>query len=777
MTIRSLPAEELGLPRFTFDGAPPSADAFDLSSHVRAREALRFGLPIRALGFNIFVMGDDRSGRMTATMAFLAEAVADRGPASDWVYLNNFRRTHRPKPYQLPTGMGRRFRDRMAAIVPRLRDALMKAMAAESVQAHIHGEAEKLRGEIAARMGALRSAAQAQGLDVVETERGIALMQLPQTTQPPAPEAVAKLGHDVEETSRWIAERQIAFTQLRQSIAKQLGEQVAGALLDETIGEFASHARLSRWLTEMRVDLIEHVPGLLMLPPDQLVGAFEAMQHRYSVNLLVDHGDEAHPPVVLEPNPSYENLFGRIDYRQTQGALSTDFTQIRSGAMHRANGGILVLRAEAIAGDAELWSFIKAALRDRAIRIEERHRSGGPPIAGAPQPKAVPLDVKVILVGHPRWYYVFFAIDPDFQSHFKIRAEIEPDLPASPDNIATYVAIIRSMATAPQGLPIADDAIVRLLGIAARWADDRARLTARFELMEDFVTEATAHARDAGRATVDAAMIDAAGAARRRRNSLIEDRSHGMIADGTMLIDVAGRVIGQVNALTVREVGDHSFGSPSRVTARAAMGRRGVINIERDVALGGPIQQKAAMVIQGWLMGRFARRLPLAFNCSVTFEQNYGGVEGDSASLAELVAILSDVAGVPVRQDIAITGSVNQRGQAQPVGGVRYKVEGFHRTCLDRGALTGTQGVIVPVMNARNLVLHDGLRDDVAAGRFHVWTVSTIEDAVELMLGMKAGEVDAQDAYPPDSVYGRVTAELARFDQRLDSRARTSDAP
>ncbi|MBL8701409.1 MAG: AAA family ATPase [Alphaproteobacteria bacterium] len=767
MTIRPLRADDVGLPRLTFDGAPPAADAFDLSSHARAREALQFGLPIREVGFNIFVMGDDRSGRMTATLAFLAEAVADRGPAGDWVYLNNFRRPHRPKPYQLPTGTGRQFRDRMAALVPRLRESLQKAMSAESVQASIHGEAEKLRGEIARRMGALRADAQAQGLDVVETERGIALMQLPQTTQPPSPDAVARLGHDVEETSRWIAERQVAFTQWRQGIARQLGEQVAGVLLDEAISAFASQPRLARWLTEMRVDLVEHVPGLLMLPPDELPAAFEAMQRRYSVNLLVDHGDESHPPVVVEPNPTYENLFGQIDYKQVQGALSTDFTLIRSGALHRANGGILVLRAEAIAADAELWSFLKAALRDRAIRIEERHRSGGPPIAGAPRPKAVPLDVKVILVGHPRWYYVFFSVDPDFQHYFKIRAEIEPDLPATPANIASYVSMIRRMAAGPQALPVDDGAMARLLGIAARWADDRTRLTARFELMEDYLTEAAAHARGAGKSIIDADVVDTTGAARRRRNGLIEDRSHGLITDGTVLIDVTGRVIGQVNALTVREVGEYSFGAPSRVTARAAMGRRGIINIERDVSLGGPIQQKAAMVIQGWLMGRFARRHPLAFNCSLTFEQNYGGVEGDSASLAELVAILSDVAGVPVRQDIAITGSVNQRGQAQPVGGVRNKVEGFYRTCLDRGALTGTQGVIVPATNARNLILHDGVRDDVAAGRFHLWTVTTIEDAVELMLDMPAGDPDARGDYPADTVYGRVMAQIIQFDERL----------
>ncbi len=773
MTARELPADRIGLPHFTIPttsgpATSADADAFDLSSHTRAREALAFGLAIHEPGFNIFVLGEDRSGRMTATLEFLAETLAGRPPARDWIYLNNFIRPQRPRPYRLLPGVARRFRDRMAALVPRLRDALLQALSADGFQAPIRQRAEPLRKEVQARIETLRKAAAPHGLEVVNSEQGTVIARAPGVAPTPiAPEIAQRLATEADTLNRWMVETQAELNRWRDGLARQLAEQTADALLDEALGEFRSDPGLARWLTEMRVDLLEHVPVLIATPSEQMPATLETMQRRYAVNVLVDHGEDNAPPVVVEPNPSYENLFGRIDYRQEQGTLSTDFTGISAGALHRANGGVLVLRAEAVAADAELWAFLKGALRDGEIRIEERHRAGGPPIASALRPKPVPLDVKVVLVGHPRWYYLFFAVDPDFITHFKVRAEIDADVRATPAEVATYVGLIRRIAARHRGVTLDDGAIDALLGIASRWADDRGRLSARFELIEDLITEAAVHARRNGTAHVDAAAIAEAVTQRRRRNARIEDRIHESISSGQVLIDVTGAVIGQSKALTVGDVGDLSFGAPSGFTARATMGRRGVFNVERDVALGGPIQQKGAMVIQGWLMGSFARRVPLSFNCSVTFEQSYGGVEGDSASLAELIAILSDLADAPLRQDLAITGSVNQRGQAQPIGGARHKIEGFYRTCLDRGGLTGTQGVVVPRANERNLVLREEVAASVAAGRFHVWSVETIDDAVALFTGLETGTADAKGDYPPASVYGRVVAALLSFDRRL----------
>jgi predicted ATP-dependent protease len=770
MTARPVPAEELGLPRFALPADAPAADAFDLASHRRAREALAFGLALRAAGFNIFVVGEDRSGRMTATLDFLNASMVGRPVPGDWVYLNNFAQPHRPRPHRLAAGTARRFRDRLADLVPRLRDALLQALAADGFQTAIRERAAPLRAAAQSRIETLRAAARALGLDAVESERGVVLTAPPETAASrPDDQSAHRLAAEAEAINRWVAEQQAELERWRDALARRIAEQTTGTLLDEAIGAFQGDPGLARWLTEMRVDLVARVPLLLATPPEEMPAALEAMQRRYAINVLVDNADGDGPPVVVDPSPDVESVFGRIDYRQEQGGLTTDFLLVRAGSLHRANGGVLVLRAEAVAADDELWTALKAALRDGEIRIEERHRDGGPPIASAPQPGPVPLDAKIVLVGHPRWHHVFFAGDPDFAVHFKIRAEIDADLPATPDQVAIYAGLIRRMAARHGDAALGDDALARLLAIAARWADDRDRLSARFELIDDLIAEAACLVRGTGTA-IDAAAIDRAVAQRRRRNARVEDKVHEAIARGHVLIDVAGAAVGQINALTVREIGDHAFGAPSRITARASMGRRGVINIERDVALGGPIQQKGAMVIQGWLMGRFARRMPLSFNCSVTFEQSYGGIEGDSASLAELLAILSDLADVPLRQDLAITGSINQRGQAQPIGGARQKTEGFFRACTDRGALTGTQGVVLPAANMRNLVLRDEVAQAVAQGRFQVWTVETIEDAIALFTGIEAGAADAAGAYPAGTLLGRVQATLEEFDRRLAAR-------
>lgn len=778
MPAKKIPADDLGLPRFEWTDTGQSIEAFALTSHARARDALEFALAIDEPGFNVFVLGEDRSGRMTSTLEFLQRALEKRPPANDWVYLDNFRRPHRPKPYRLPAGVGRRFRDRMAALLPELRDALTRAFTSEGYQTLVRGESDKIRGEATRRLEALRGEAQSHGLDLVQTEQGAMVVaatgaeaQAMSAEERQRLSGVAKeLGDRLAEINRWVVGRQMEFMEWHRALSRQVADQAVSGLLDALIGEFQTYGGLARWLTEMRVDILDNLPRFHPQPPEVQAALFAEAERRYTVNLLVDHGDDGHPSVVLEANPTYENLFGRIDYRQVQGALQTDFTLIQAGSLHRANGGILVLRAEALAANPVVWFFLKGALRDRAIQVEELHRAGGVPIAGAPRPKPIPLDVKVVMIGHPRWYYTFFALDPDFQTHFRVKADIDADLEANAENLGRYAALIRRMADDHGRLPLADAAITQLLGVAARWAGERDKLTARFELIEDLVGEASLLARRRKAKTTDVTAINEAIDNRRRRNARVEDRVQEAIAKGLVIIDVKGEAIGQVNALTVREVGDHVFGAPSRVTARASVGRRGVINIERDVALGGPIQQKGAMVIQGWMAGRFARRCPLSFNVSVTFEQSYGGVEGDSASLAELIAILSDLAAVPTRQDLAVTGSVNQLGQAQAVGGVRHKIEGFFRACVEAGRLTGTQGVVIPSSTERHLVLRDEIAAAVADGRFHVYSVDTVEAALELFTGVPAGAPDAEGNYPETSIYGRVMAQIETFDRLLKVR-------
>jgi predicted ATP-dependent protease len=779
--MKALRAEEIGLPVYK-PGNASDGDVFKLSSHQRAREALEFGLGIEDSRFNIFVLGEERSGRLSSTLKFIEAISADRQAPSDWVYLNNFHRSAEPQPFQLPVGIGYALQRDLTALVKYLGEAYREAFGSEELQKQAQSAETGPREAFARKIEEVRALAQSHGLDLLQTKDGFAVVAADAQGNPVQPadmsaeqrSAVEKHGPEISTSLAAIfresAKDQAALHQSLDELARTVADRISAPILDGFTGTYGDHSGLAAWIVAFRADVIENYRAFLAdnqeeVPPEM------RPERRYAVNLLVDNRGASGAPVVVEPNPTYQNLFGHLQYRQEQHGFNTDFTMIQPGALHRANGGVLVLRADAIAKEPQVWEHLKAAMRDGKIHLEEPHRENSLPVAGAPRPAAVPLSVKIVMIGAPNWYYTFFSVDPAFENYFKIKADIDADMAADPDNLNHYSALIRELATNCKAGGIEDDAVVFLLGLASRWAAHREKLSAQFERIEDIIVEAC-QIGGGKRQPVTRDRVVQALANRRRRNSRTEDRMQDLIAEETVMISTEGAVIGQVNALTVRDLGDMSFGMPSRVTARASVGRLGVVNIERDVALGGPIQQKGVMVLQGFLAGRFARHFPLSFNCSVTFEQSYGGVEGDSASLAELMAILSDLSGFPLRQDLAITGSVNQLGEAQAIGGALHKIEGFYRTCRARGDFTGSQGVVVPAANERNVVLLPEIADSVATAEFHIYSVTSVDEAIELFTGVAAGEPDAEGDYPVDSVFGRVVAQLEAFDMALTERAR-----
>jgi predicted ATP-dependent protease len=780
MTAKHLSADAIGLPQFD-PGSRTEGTAFDLSSHRRAREALDLALSIRDPGFNVFVLGENRSGRLTSTVAYLEQAATALPAPSDWLYVNRFTRPWEPVALRLPHGQGQVFRARMELLLSQLQDAAATAFGGDGFQKRVQSEGAAARDRINARMRDIQDEARKVGLDVVQTQQGPMIVAVDANGEAVPPQAMTdgqreamdrhapEIAEAIRGVSRQTAEAQAELHARAEELGRQTADYALGPLIDDFVAAFGDHPGLMRWLIELRNDLIANYRLFLPTPPDVERPREAEPAVRYAVNLLVDNRAVKHAPVVVEPNPNFANLFGRIEYRQSQGTMETDFSLIRAGAIHRANGGVLVLRADAVAAEPGVWPHLKASLRDGLARIEEPFRTGGPAVAGAPTPAPIPLDLKVVLVAAPHWYYTFFSADPEFQAHFKIKADIDPSMDATADNVATYAGLVRGMGAAAE-MRCDDDAVAWLLGTASRWAADRTKLSSQFERIEDIVAEARVLAARTGGSSVTRALVVEANENRRRRNSRIEDRVQEGIADGTVLISTSGTAIGQVNGLTVRDLGDHSFGTPSRVTARASVGRRGVLNIERDVGLGGPIQQKGALVLQGWLSGQFARDFPLSFDVSITFEQSYGGVEGDSASLAELVAILSDLSGIPVKQGLAITGSVNQKGEAQAIGGAHSKIEGFLRTCREAGGLDGSQGAIIPAANERNLVLSAEAEEAVRTGQFRLYSVATIEDAVELLLGTPAGVRGPDGAFPADSVFARVSETLAVYDRILRER-------
>lgn len=781
MAAKKLGGKDCCFPVFEIDKGV-ECDVFDFSSHLRAREALELSLSTEDPGFNTFVVGADHSGRMTATITFLKGFLAGRWAPDDWVYLNNFRRPEAPKPHRLPMGTGRTFRNRMTALVPQLREALSAAFGSDAYQAETNQRRNRVAQEIAKSVEALNEQAKAAGLTILQTPQGLAVVALGPEGEPLAVDAIPqdkrdamreagdRITEDLQGINREAVRQQRALEEDIRDLNRQVADNAVGGILDDLVDEFSKYPGLVRWLVSMREDMLDNITLFRTPPPDGLPPGVEPPERRYEVNLLVDHGDVEGPAVVLEPNPSYENLFGRIEYRPVQGGLlETDFTMIRAGALHRANGGVLVLRADGLAQQPFAWEFLKGALRDREIRIEELHRMGGLPIAGVPKPEPIPLSVRVILVGAPNWYRAFSA-DPDLRTYFKIKADIDPDMDLLPENLSGYAGLVRQMAKELDGVLCEDAAIHYLLGLTSRWAGDRQKLSSQYENIKDLLAEAVQLNKEDGQQIVTKDDVLAVVNRRRRRNARVEDRLQESIAKGVTMISTSGEAVGQVNALTVLDLGDHIFGMPSRITARASAGQGGVINIEREIELGGPIQQKGVMVLQGFLAGRFARRFPLSFNCSITFEQNYGGVDGDSASLAELLAILSDLSGVPLRQDLAITGSVNQHGVAQAIGGVHHKVEGFYRVCVEAGGLSGTQGVVLPAANEPHLVLRDDVAEAVAAKKFCLWSVQTLDDAIELFTGLPAGEPDGEGNYPSNTIYGKVVAQLESFDRALTQR-------
>lgn len=799
MTVKKLSRDDVGKPDFSgrFDAGTEGleeARLFDLSSHTLAREALDFALSMDDEGYNTFVLGEDRSGRMDATRGYLTAHVTGKPASDDWVYLNNFRRTHKPRPVRLPAGKGRAFRDDMAELLPALTDALRKAFTSDAYADQIRLAQEETKEKMDASYGKLRGMARSHGLDVWSGPQGLSLVMmgedgkpvsqeellaLPQEDREKLEKAVETLNPAMIEMRATARREELDLTRRVREVNRTIADETTATLLAELEATYGGHQGLTRWLVELRSDILDNLHLFQGQAPadhaDQQSqgqgGAKTVTQgpseltRRYAVNLIVDNGDTQHPNVVLEPNPTYENLFGAIEYLPVSGSLHTDFTMIRGGALHQANGGILVLRADAIAGQQVAWHFLKGAMRDQEIRIEELHRYGGVPLTGTPKPKAIPLDVKVVLVGSPSWYYRLLSADQDFRTYFKIKAEIDPYVPTNDEDVALFARLIQRQA-ADQGHVAKEGAINLLLGHATRWADDREKLSSRFELIADLLAEA---AELSGSDTITTECVARAINERRRRNGRAEERSLERITQGSILIETDGERAGQVNGLVYLQLGDHAFGLPSRITARTYVGSYGIVNIERRVAMGGPIQQKGALIVEGYLNGLFARTFPLSFSCSITFEQSYGGVEGDSASLAETCAIVSSLSGVPMRQDIAMTGSLNQTGEVQAIGGANHKIEGFFRACKERG-LTGNQGAIVPVSNKRNLVLKDEVVEAIEAGQFHIWSAATAADAIELLTGMPAGEPDGEGHYSADTVFGRVMTQLEAFDRALSER-------
>jgi lon-related putative ATP-dependent protease len=763
----------------------------------RAQEALQLGLSVRSEGYNMFVTGDVGSGRSTVVRRMLARVERGETPPDDVVYVNNFEATDQPRKLIFPAGKGCAFFRAMNELIESLSKDLPKLFDSELYRKRRTQVIEAAGQEQKARLKSFEAMVQEQGFALVQVQMGplIRPQLVPVVAGNPVEmdqlEQLVEQGQfrreDYEEfakkRSKLAGELEALGKEMRnleREVRRQLAEldrTLARPLVEESVGEVRSAFRaegLEHYLDQVTQDILDHL-GEFRLPEDAASqeGAAEASQGppaqeptRYAVNVVVDNSNTKGRPIIWETAPSYRNLFGTIEKaRASSGEWETDHTRIKAGSLLRANGGFLVLDAMDVLVEPGVWMALKRTLRTRKVEIQFFD-----PLqllsAISLKPEPIPIDVKVLMIGTRHIYRLLYALDEDFQKIFKVKAEFAMHTPLSAEELQNYACFVHKKAQDDALLPFHRSAVATVVEHGVRLSGNHDRLTTRFNQIADLVREAGYWARRNGAKHVKADHVGRALEHKVYRVNLIEEMLRERIAEGTVLLDLAGEKIGQVNGLAVLDAGDHLFGQPSRITATTAMGRAGIIDLDREAEMSGSIHTKGVLILSGFLRARFAQDKPLTLTASLCFEQNYGGVEGDSASSAELYALLSSLAEVPIRQGIAVTGSVNQKGEIQPIGGVNEKVEGFFDLCRLK-ELSGEQGVMIPTRNIPQLMLRRDLVAAVRKGEFHVWAVSTIEEGLEVLTGIPAGARAADGSYDEGSVFARADAKLCRLAEQV----------
>jgi lon-related putative ATP-dependent protease len=772
-------------------GIETTAELAPLDSIIgqkRAVSALQFGLGMREAGFNIYVAGEPGIGKMTAVRAFL-EAVATQQPApSAWCYVNNFDDPSQPVAVRLPMARARVFQQDVRRFVARMRSDIPKAFESEQYAAQREELGKQLDGKRGELLSELRAKARQQGVAVQMTPYGV--MTLPLLNGEPIPEQVFEnltqaQKDDLKQHNEAFQEHVRAMMKQGRALEREAQEQlsaldkhvaqyVVGGSMDDLSEAYADLPDVGTFLQAAQADILDNIelfraaPGVNEDGSKQPAWVRDLPFRKYEVNVLMEDSARTGAPVVVEANASYPNLFGRIEKESQFGALYTDFTMIKSGALHRANGGYLVLSIEDVLRNAFTWDSLKRALRSRELRIEDPSEQYGFLSTKMLKPQALPLSVKIVLVGRSVIYDLLCAYDEDFAELFKVKADFDTQMDRDVTNTRHFLQFVHTLCRA-EGLRHVDSAAAaKLLEHAARLAEDQDKLSTHFGTLADVVREANHWAGQDQAQHIAAAHVQKALNQRVYRANLVQERLQEMIARGQLLIDVTSETVGQVNGLSVLSLGDFAFGKPSRITASVEPGRAGIVDIEREVALGGPIHSKGVLILSGYLAHRYGRDKPIALAARLVFEQSYSGVEGDSASSAELYALLSALSGLPIRQSIAVTGSVNQHGEVKAIGGVNEKIEGFFDVCKSSaGGLTGQQGVLIPASNAQNLMLREDVVAAVKSGQFNIWAVRTIDEGIEILTGTPAGEREAGGAFPAGSVNAKVDERLGALAKQL----------
>jgi len=775
--------------QFEFETTDELEDLDDIIGQDRALEAIRFSLGIQSQGYNLFALGPSGTGKRTTIRQFLDQRARTEPPPDDWCYVNNFDQSHKPRALRLPPGRGVILRDDMKLLIGELRTAIPAAFGSEDYRTRRQEIEEEFKEKQEEAFKEIQREAQERNIRLIRTPAGLAFVPL-RDDEIISPDEFQKLPEDernrIEEEIAKLQEKLQAIVpqvreweqKLREKV-KDLDRQVAlfavGARIEALREKYSEFPKVIEYLNDIQEDVIGSVDQFRQTDesPQQFMGlqiprsvTESALLRRYQVNVLVDHSETKGAPVIYEDHPTYNNLIGHTEYVAQMGALMTDFNLIKPGALHRANGGYLILDARELLMQPYAWEALKRTLRAQEIKITSLGQSLSLVSTVSLDPEPIPLNVKIVLIGERLLYYLLYQRDPDFGELFKTAADFNLDLDRTPENNKRYAQLIATVARREGLRPLHREAIARILSHSARMAGDAQKLSLHLLSICDLLRETNYWASVNGNGAITAEDVQRAVDAQVYRVDRVRERMQEQILRGTILIDTEGEKVGQINGLSVISMGNFTFGRPSRITARVRAGKGKVADIEREVELGGPIHSKGVLILASFLGARYAPDGPLSLSASLVFEQSYGGVDGDSASLAELCALLSALSRVPIKQSFAMTGSVNQFGQAQPIGGVNQKIEGFFDICKARG-LTGEQGVIIPQPNVQHLMLRHDVVDAAAAGQFHIYAVKTIDEAIELLTGVPAGEQDEKGAFPEGTINYLVETRLTEFAEKL----------
>ncbi|MBD3184207.1 AAA family ATPase [Candidatus Poribacteria bacterium] len=757
----------------------------------RALQAIEFGVGIKSHGYNIYALGPTGTGKTSFIKKFLEDKAKELPTPDDWCYVNNFSDNNKPDAIRLPAGKGSEFKKDMKNLLEHLKDEIPRALEAENFENERNDILQEYQQKRTEKTSKLEEEANQAGFVLRGSPTGLLLYpasdgkplskeQLEQLNSEQKQEIQKKASEfqdKISSTMREIREMERAAKEKVHKLEQDTVIFAVGHFIDELKEKYDQFSQVISYLEHVQQDVVDNIhefktsqsgdrnkrqnkiPGL-PIPEGQ------SSFNKYKVNLIVDNSKTEGAPLVIEHNPTYPNLIGRIDRQVRLGALTTDFTMIKAGAIHKANGGFLIIDAESLLRKLFSWEGIKRVIEDKEVRISEIAQELSMFSTVSVEPEPIPADLKIIIIGSPFIYYALYALDKDFQKQFKVMADFDTQMERTKENVYQYAKFICARCIEEELLHFHISAVSKVVEYSSELIGDREKLSTRFIDIVDIVREASYWAGKKDKERVYDEDVKQAIQEKIYRSNRIEKRIQELIEEGTIIVDTKGCVAGQVNGLSVMQLGDHMFGKPSRITARTSLGNEGLVNIEREVKMSGKIHDKGVLILSGYLNGKYAKDKPISLSASICFEQSYSGVEGDSASSTELYALLSSISDIPLKQNIAVTGSVNQRGEIQPIGGVSQKIAGFFDVCKAKG-LSGNQGVMIPEKNIKHLMLREDIVESVKEGKFHIYPIKTIDQGIEVLTGIEAGEIQEDGNYPEGSVNYIVDKRLREMAEML----------